>query len=432
MSGERPGEGVVGGGGDRMTQSNARPEGGGRDQFRRLSILIAIAFVDMLGSAIVFPLVPLYAIRFQASPVTIGLVIAAFSIAQFLSSPLWGRLSDHYGRRPALLAGLLGGAMGFIIFGFADAVWLLFFSRLIQGAGGGTTGVTQAYVSDTVSPGNRARALGWLSAATNLGVMIGPVIGSLTFHLGPQFPGLIAAVLCLINAWFAWRWLPESKPPIVETEGAGPRPKRKPVWHAAWQVVRHPRGPVPRLVWIYAAGMLGLFTMTSVLALYLNLKFGVQETTIGYVFLYIGALSVIMRSLLLGPIVHRLGEPGTVRSGTILLTVGLLLYPLASTWLLLAPIMALIPIGTALLFPSTTALMSHASERTEVGTTMGVAQTFAGIARVIAPLSATWAFQHVGVSSPFLLGGAIVAMVGVLAFRLDAPRHGLRASEEVA
>jgi MFS family permease len=400
-----------------------------RDQFRRLSILIGIAFVDMLGSAIVFPLVPLYALRFQATPVTIGLVIAAFSIAQLLSSPLWGRLSDHRGRRPALLAGLIAGALGFAIFGFANAVWVLFASRLIQGAGGGTTGVTQAYVTDTVAPAHRARALGWLSAATNLGVMLGPVIGSLAFHLGHEWPGILAAGLCLINAGFAWKWLPESRPPLAP---GVTRPERKPVWHAAWMVVRHPRGPVPRLIWIYAAGMLGLFAMTSVLALYLHDRFGVSETTIGYVFLFVGALSVIMRSLALGPIVHWLGEPWTIRAGTVLLTLGLLSYPLAGSWWSLAPIMALVPIGTALLFPATTALMSHASEKAEVGTTMGVAQTFAGIARVAAPLVATWAYQEAGQSWPFVLAGGVVALVGVLAFRLDVPREGLRAVEERA
>jgi MFS family permease len=400
-----------------------------RGEFRRLSILIAIAFVDMLGSAIVFPLVPLYLLRYQAAPVVIGLVIAAFSIAQLASSPLWGRLSDRAGRRPALLAGLLFAAMGFTIFGFANAVWLLFLSRLIQGAGGGTTGVTQAYITDSVPAGRRAQALGWLSAATNLGVMIGPVIGSLAVRFGHSWPGIVAAGLCLINAFCAWKWLPESKVPLAPGEEP---PPRRPVWHAAWQVLRHPRGPVPRLIWIYAAGMLGLFTMTSVLALYLNARFAITESTIGYVFLYIGALSVIMRSLLLGPIVRRLGEPGTLRSGTILLTLGLLLYPLAPNWLALAPIMALVPIGTALLFPATTAMMSHASDRREVGTTMGVAQTFAGIARVIAPLVATWSFQHAGHAWPFLLGGTIVALVGILAFRLDAPAHALRATEKPA
>ncbi len=397
-----------------------------RDQLRRLSVLIAIACVDMLGFAIVFPQIPLYALKLHASPMAIGWVIAAFSVAQLLSSPLWGRFSDRYGRRPALLAGLLAEAVAFVIFGFANAVWLLFLSRLIQGAGGGTTGVTQAYVTDTVTPANRARALGWLSAATNLGVMLGPVIGSLTFRMGHEAPGLIAASLCLINAGFAWKWLPESRPPLAPGQE---QPSRKPVWHAAWHVIRHPRGPVPRLVWIYAAGMLGFTAMGSVLAIYLNGAFGVNETNIGYVFLYVGGLSVVMRSLLLGPIVHRLGEPWTLRAGTILLTLGLLLYPLAHSWWSLAPIMALVPIGTALLFPATTALMSHASDQAEVGTTMGVAQTFAGISRVIAPLIATAAFQRVGPPWPFYLAGAIVALVGVLAFRLDLPAHALRESE---
>ena len=393
-----------------------------RDQLKRLSVLIAIACVDMLGFAIVFPQIPLYALKLNATAVQIGWVIAAFSIAQLLSSPVWGRFSDHYGRRPALLAGLLAEAAAFVIFAFANQVWLLFASRLIQGAGGGTTGVTQAYVTDTVPASNRARALGWLSAATNLGVMLGPVIGSLTFHLGHQMPGLIAASLCLINAGFAWKWLPESRPPLAP--GQAP-PPRKPLWHAAWSVVRHPRGPVPRLVWIYAAGMLGFTVMGSVLAIWLNQQFGVTSATIGYVFLYVGALSVLMRSLLLGPIVHKLGEPWTMRLGTILLTLGLFLYPVAHNWWTLAPIMALVPIGTALLFPATTALMSHASDQREVGTTMGVAQTFAGISRVIAPVIATSAFQHVGPQWPFLLGGTIVALVGVLAFRLDAG-DGLR------
>ena len=207
------------------------------------------------------------------------------------------------------------------------------------------------------------------------------------------------------------------------------RPAYRPVWHGAWQVVRHPRGPVPRLIWIYAAGMLGFTAMTSVLALYLDAEFGVTEKNIGWVFLYVATLSLVMRSLLLGTIVRRLGEPGTMRAGTICLTLGLVLYPITHSVWVLAPVMALVPIGTALLFPATTALMSHASEKAEVGTTMGVAQTFAGLSRVVAPLIATSAFQRFGSPAPFYLAGAIVMGVGVLAFRLDVAPHALRESD---
>jgi len=125
----------------------------------------------------------------------------------------------------------------------------------------------------------------------------------------------------------------------------------------------------------------------------------------------------VMRSLMLGPIVTRLGERVTMRSGTVLLTIGLLLLPWPGGILALAPVLALVPIGTALLFPATTSLISQSTPREELGMTMGVAQTFAGMSRVVAPLVATWAFGAINHGSPFLIAGAVVAGVGVLAFR---------------
>lgn len=396
-----------------------------RVQLKRLSVLIATAGIDQMGFGMVLPIMPFYALKLDASPEMIGGIIASFSVAQLLSSPIWGRVSDHYGRRPALLVGLLASAAAFAIFGFANSVWLLFASRIIQGAGGGTTGVAQAYVADSVAPKDRARALGWLSSATAVGLMIGPVLGSFAAHWGQAAPGLIAAGLCLLNVVFAWKWLPESKAPALP----GALPIRKPIWHAAWMVVRHPRGPVPKLTWIYAAGMLGFTSMTSVLALYLGEVFCFTEETIGYVFLYVSTLSLVMRAVLLGPIVHRIGETGAMRAGTIVLFFGLVLYPQAHSLWSLAPVMALVPIGTALLFPATTALMSHASEKSELGTTMGVAQTFAAISRVLSPLMATSAFQRFGLGAPFYIAGGIVALVGVLAFRLEAEPVTSRESE---
>jgi len=392
-----------------------------RDELKRLSVLIAASGVDMVGFGIVLPLLPFYALELRASPFQVGFLISAFSLAQLVMSPIWGRVSDRYGRRPALLIGLSSAAAAYVVFAFADSLWLLFVSRLVQGAGGGTTGVAQAYVADTVEPRGRARALGWLSAATAVGIMFGPVLGSFASGWGKAVPGLVAASLCLVNIAFAWRWLPESRPPLAPGEVP---PVRTPVIRAAMQVIRQPSSPVPRFIWIYAAGMLGFTAMTSALTLYLQADFGITEQTIGYVFLYMGALSLVMRSVLLGPIVHRVGEQATMRSGTVLLTVGLLLMPLPGHIWGLAAILALIPIGTALLFPATTSLMSQATPRAELGMTMGVAQTFAGLARVVAPLVATYTFGALGHGAPFLVAGLVVAGVGVLAFRstdLPAP-----------
>jgi multidrug resistance protein len=397
-----------------------------RDQFRRLAVLIAVNFVDMIGFMIVLPLLPFYALKLHATPETIGHLIASFSIAQLLAAPIWGRLSDRYGRRPALLIGLSASAMAYVVFGLATSVWLLFLSRLVQGAGGGTTGVAQAYVADTVQQGDRARALGWLSAATSAGVMVGPAIGSFAAHFGQAAPGMIAAALCLINVFFAWKWLPEShkEPAPVSTKA------RKPIWHLAWIALRHPSTAIGRLLWIYGVGMLAFASMTSVMALYLGAEFSIDETTIGYVFLYVGVLSFVMRSLLLGPIVDRIGETWAMRIGTVLLVLGLALYPLPRDLWTLALVIPLVPIGTALLFPATTSLMSRHSDPGELGTTMGVAQTFAGLARVVAPILATITFQRLGHGWPFYTAGVLVGLVGIMAFQVDVhPRVAKRAAE---
>jgi len=397
----------------RDTHRQARRADGTSAYLRRLTILIAVAFIDMIGFAMVFPLLPFYALKLHAQPQTIGLIIAAFSGAQLLSAPIWGRVSDRYGRRPALIIGMSASAIAFVVFGFANTVWLLFLSRFVQGAGGGTTGVVQAYVADTVPPEDRARSLGWLSAGTNLGTMLGPVIGSFASHWGQAAPGIIAASLCIVNVTFAWKWLPESK----KTTGATPR---KPVWYSAWMVVRYPKGPVQRMTLIYAAAMLANAGMTSVLALYLGLEFGVTEQTIGYVFLYVGFFSVIMRSAFIGPIVDRIGELWSIRAGTASLIVGLIGYPLARNLWMLALVIPLVPVGLALLFPATTSLMSRASDKAELGTTMGTAQTFAGLARIVGPLFSTTLFQRAGHGAPFLLSAAIVAGVSLLSFQIGS------------
>jgi MFS family permease len=388
------------------------PPNGNRARLRRLAVLIFVCFVDAMGFMIILPLLPFYAVRLQASPETVGRMIASFSIAQLLAAPLWGRVSDRYGRRPALLIGLGASAVAFAVFGFADSVWLLFASRIVQGAGGGTTGVAQAYVADTVESKDRARALGWLSSATAAGVILGPAIGSFAFNLGTAAPGIVAAALCLTNVIIAWKWLPESRP------GERSAATRKPIWHPAWLVLRHPSNLVSRLIWVYGIGMVAFSAMTSVLSLYLQAEFRLTEKTIGPIFAYVGVLSLVMRSLLLGPIVDRLGERWTMLLGTLLLAAGLLLYPIPRTLWALAVVIPLVPIGTALLFPSTTSLMSRYSDPRELGTTMGVAQTFAGLARVVAPLAATTAFQRLGHGWPFYAAGGVVGLAGVLALRI--------------
>jgi MFS family permease len=161
--------------------------------------------------------------------------------------------------------------------------------------------------------------------------------------------------------------------------------------------------------------------MTSVVALYLEAEFAITAKTIGYFFVYIGGMSFIMRSVLLGPVVDRIGEYSAMTVGTVSLALGLVLYPLVPNLWTLVAIMPLVPIGTALLFPATTSLMSQCSARGDVGAVMGTAQTYAGISRVIAPLGATAAFQRLGHGTPFWLAAGLVVLVGLWTVRLRPP-----------
>src|SRR2546423_10099445 len=177
----------------------------------KLFVLIVTNVVDMMGLLTIIPLMPFYAREMGGGALIVAILMGSFTAAQLLSAPLWGRFSDRYGRRPALLVGLGAAAIAYVIFAYASSIWLLFLARMVQGAGGGTVGVIQAYVADAVEPKDRAKGLGWLSASTNAGVAIGPVLGSAAMGLGAHGPGLVAAVLCVLNMIFAAKYLGESR-----------------------------------------------------------------------------------------------------------------------------------------------------------------------------------------------------------------------------
>lgn len=389
---------------------------------KRLSALMATAFVNMIGFGMVLPLLPFYARRMGAEDWMFGPLIAIFFIGQLASASLWGRFSDRYGRRVVIMIGLGLAGIAFTVFAFATTYWWLLLSRFVQGVGGGTTGVLQAYAADVSEPKDRARALGWLSASTSAGVMIGPAIASLAFAepasgialptWGTARPGLIAVGFVVLNIIFAARWLPESKP------DADPHKVRRSIRGTVVDYLLRPFGDIARLVWIYAVGMLGFMSMMAVLAFYLADGFGVSEKTIGFFFVYFGALSLIMRAVILGPMVDAFGETRVMRTGAIFLAVGLVTLPLPQNVFVLAALMGLVPVGTALLFPCETALVTHLASDEERGQILGVQQAFGAVARVIAPLWATAAYQSVGHHVPFYFAGGVVALVTVLAFRV--------------
>jgi MFS family permease len=407
----------------------------------KLFTLMATAFVDMVGLLMIIPLLPFYVKELGGAGLDVlgmhlgigtitGFIIASFTIAQLLSAPLWGRLSDRVGRRPVLLIALGAAGIAYLIFGFAHSLLVLFLSRLVQGAGGGTVGVIQAYVADSTDPKDRARALGWLSATTNLGVALGPVLGSFAIEIGKRdlmpgsetwipgraLPGIAAAGLCLLNIIFAARYLTESRNPSEHHKEGDVRPTPS---QAIGRVLSHSSEPASRLILIYAISIGAFQGSLSVLALFLNARFQVTEQTIGYFFMYTGSISVFARVLLLGRAVDRLGEANLSRLGLILLATGVLGMPLSRSVVMLAFAVALIPLGTAFTFPCVTALLSRVVDARDRGLYMGMQQTFGGLARVVAPMFFGWAFDSIGVSAPYFFSSAMIIATITLGFGLD-------------
>jgi multidrug resistance protein len=372
----------------------------------KLTVLMITAFVDMLGLAMVIPLLPFYATKLGASATIVGVLIAAFSIAQLASAPLWGRFSDRYGRRPALLAGLLVSAVAYVIFAYASTLWLLLLSRVVQGLGGGTIGVVQAYVADASDPVDRAKSLGWLSAATSLGAVVGPAIGSALIHWGRHAPGIASAIFCVLVSVFAAIYLRESRAEATQAGEHG-------VVHqtsggALWSVIARPKEPAPRLIWIYAIAIGAFYGTAPTLPLLLADRLPITESNVGYFVMYLGGMGVVVRAGILGRMIEWLGEARLTRLGLVLLALGLAAVAAVHSYLTLLIALTLMPLGTAFVFPCVTAMLSRVVPTRHRGLYMGVQHTFGGVSRVIFPLAAGVAMDHLGLGVPFVLAGVLV------------------------
>jgi MFS family permease len=384
----------------------------------KLIVLFVIAFVDTVGAALVVPILPFYATRYGANAFLVGLLVASFSLAQLIVAPSWGRLSDRYGRRPAILAGLGVTAAAYVVFAFANSWQLLLVSRLVQGVGAGTIGVVTAYVADASPVHKRTKAIGWLTTVTSLGWLSGSALGSVLVSLGgARAPGLFTAGFSLVVALFAARYLAESKGMRASGTFHAP-PKVRTGREAIVHVLRHWSEPAPRLIWIYAIAIGAFYGTAAVMPLLLQERIGITEHTIGYIIMYIAGLGVVVRAGILGRMVDWLGEQRLSRLGIVLLALGLGCCAVGRGYPVLFVSFTLMPFGMAFLFPCISGLLSQVVSSAERGLFMGVQQTFGGVARVAFPILAGALMDRFGRGTPFMLAAVLVLLTLPLAVRL--------------
>lgn len=369
------------------------------------SLLIFLTvFIDLIGFGIVLPLLPSYAAAFHVGDTGVGLLVASFSLMQFLLAPWWGRLSDRIGRRPVLLVGLAGSAISYLVFGLAGSFWLLLVSRLVAGAMGATVNVAQAYLADVTPADRRAGAMGRLGAAFGLGFVVGPALGGLSSHWGSAAPGLMASALTGLNLALAWRWLPESRRSAATGTAAVP---------VHWS----------RFLGAFSAtgcSTLAFTVLYVIFPLQVERSLGLDRHDSAYLFVLIGVVSAGVQGGLIGRLVRRHGEPLLIACGGGLLALGLALLPRALTpgagMPLLFGALVLVAAGSATIGPSAAAFVSRVAPAEEQGRALGLLQSVSAVARIIGPIAAGGIASAISPRAAFYAASAAAGCAGISAF----------------
>ncbi|HEX5137592.1 MAG TPA: MFS transporter [Planctomycetota bacterium] len=366
-----------------------------------LGVLFLTVFIDLLGFGIVLPLLPRYGEDFHASGGQIGLLFAAFSGMQFLFAPLWGRLSDRFGRRPMILLGLCGSAASYLLFGLAQSYLVLLLSRALAGVFAATIGTAQAYIADVTGSGERGRGMALIGAAFGIGFTFGPVLGWVTHDfLGPMWPGFSAALLSTGALVLAWRKLPEP-----ERHRTHERTRR---FAGFGHVVQ--RRPVLLVVCLQFVATFAFASFEGTLALLTDRKYQMQFRGNGLLFMYIGACLLVAQGFLVRRLMPRVGERRFSRIGAVCLGVGLLAIPLSGATIGSAlPVFAVTVFGFAMLTPSLASLLSLHTPDGMQGEVLGVGQSATSLARILGPWVGNVLFAR-HIDSPYFMAAAVMAL----------------------
>ena len=351
-----------------------------------LIIIFVTVFIDLIGFGMVIPILPFYANTppFSATPLEIGFLVASYSLMQFFFSPLLGRLSDRYGRRPVLFISLLGSAIGYFVIGFANTLFLVFLGRIIGGITGGNISTAQAYIADVTSKENRAKGMGLFGAAFGLGFIFGPALAGILSKYGVHVPFFFAAALSFANAVALYFILPES----LKANARRVLPERKNRLLDLFDSLKNKEFREINIVYFLLVTAFSI--MTYAFVLYTTFRFGYTAEQNGYLFAFVGLIAILGQGFLFGRLVKRYGESSLIVAGCLLMVASLFAVPLVGPQyggligLLIGT--AVLSFGNSLASPGLTSLASKTADEHDQGRAMGILQSGASLARVIGPV----------------------------------------------
>ncbi len=387
-----------------------------------LAIIFVTILIDLIGFGIVIPILPLYADHFGASATTIGVLLAIYSAMQFVCSPILGKLSDRVGRRPVLLASILGTSVGFLIMGFAQTLWLLFLARIVDGVTGGNISTAAAYIADVTTPGERSRGMGLIGTAFGIGLIIGPAIGGVLSSISMAAPFLFAAALASANAVALYFFLPESLKEEHREHARRASILKTLRESAGWQL----RGVLTTA--FFATLAFSMLTATLALFTNKNADFLYDATHNSYLFAYMGLIGATIQGGLMGRLARSFGDKPLAVAGALLTAAGVFLLPTSSTLTLLVLACTAIGIGNSLLTPTLNALASKAVDAASQGSILGVMASVGSLARILGPPLGGWLLSrdisdhaaHFG-RTPYWTTGIIMLVGFTVALTLQTP-----------
>jgi len=376
------------------TQTSPAAITGDRFFTKPIAIIFVTAMIDLIGFGIVIPVLPYYVEgdAFGASPFQLGLIVASYSTMQFIFSPIFGTISDRYGRRPVLFFSILGTALGFYIVGAATTLWMIFAGRILDGITGGNISTAQAYIADVTTRENRAKGMGLIGASFGIGFVVGPMLGGILSIYGHAVPFYFAAGMALLNAIALYFFLPESLDRSKVQHTARRKNRLAEIFDSLKDVSF--RG----ITIIYFLIIIAFSIMTTSFTLYTMNRFNYTAAQNGYLFCYIGVIAVIMQGGLFNRLARSLGESKLILIGTALMAISLIAVPFVGpqqgglTALLIGT--AFFAIGNSVSSPALMSLASKNAHDHEQGKAMGVMQSGASLARAIGPVIAGYLMNN--------------------------------------
>lgn len=383
------------------------------DKTARLPILLMALtmLIDFIGFGLILPQLPFWAQHLGADPLGIGMIITMYALAQVLFTPVLGKLSDRYGRRPVIIISLCIEALSLALTALSSTLPMLLVARFISGLGASNIGSAQAVVADVTSEQERARGMGFIGAAIGLGFVFGPALGGLLAPYGATLPFWITACVALLNAVLVFCFLPETRWRHQREEPS--TNFRRGVTREGWQLLRYSPALLA-LILVNLIFTIAFAGMETILPLFTQHFFDWDVQQNGYIFAYVGILGVIMQGGLVRQLVKRGGERLVFLLGLVCFASGLISLAFST---LLAPFflcLGLIALGQGAVTPTVAAMLTFICPRASHGETLGLSQGIAGIGRIIGPLFASVAYEHISPGAPLFIGGLLVLLIVVV------------------